>query len=134
VGDLLTYLYEPREWVDKFVAIAYNAKAFVFHFILNGAILFKWQPVLIMNGKKIMCTRMEHLVFPDSVSFLPSVLRNLPEAFGYTASKSWCPHYFNTSGNKYYVGKMSDISFHGADAIREGVRKEFWNSIMVKSL
>ena len=29
---------------------------------------------------------MEHLVFLDSVSFLPCPLRKLPEAFGLTAS------------------------------------------------
>jgi hypothetical protein len=34
---------------------------------------------------------MEHLVFLDSVSFLPCALRKLPEAFGLTAAKSWYP-------------------------------------------
>jgi len=33
-----------------------------------------------MNGLKIMCMRMEHLVFFESVSFLPFPLRRLPEA------------------------------------------------------
>ena len=35
-----------------------------------------------MNGMKIMCMRVEHLVFLDSVSFLPFELGKLPEAFG----------------------------------------------------
>jgi hypothetical protein len=35
-----------------------------------------------MNGLKIMCMKMEHLVFLDSVSFLPCPLRKLPEALG----------------------------------------------------
>ena len=68
VGDLLSYLFEPRPWVNKIVAIALNAKAFDLHFILNKAIMLKWQSKLIM---KIMCMKMEHLVFLDSVSFLP---------------------------------------------------------------
>jgi len=32
----------------------------------------------------------------DSVSFLPFPLHELFEAFGLTATKSWCHHYFNT--------------------------------------
>jgi hypothetical protein len=52
------------------------------HFILNRAIFLKWQPELIMNGEKALCMRMEHLLFLDSVSFLPMALCNLPEAFG----------------------------------------------------
>ena len=43
---------------------------------------------MIMNGLKIMCMKMQHLVFLDSVSFLPFPLRKLPGAFGLTASKS----------------------------------------------
>jgi len=52
-----------------------------------------------MNGLNFMCMEMEHSVFLDSVSFLPCLLRNLPEAYGLTASKSWYPHYFNTEEN-----------------------------------
>ena len=38
--------------------------------------------------------KMEHLVFFDSVFFLPCALRNLPQAFGTQATKSWYPHFF----------------------------------------
>jgi len=41
VGDLLSYLCEPRPWCKKVVAIAHNAKAFDAQFILNRAILLK---------------------------------------------------------------------------------------------
>jgi len=44
VGDLLSYLCEPRPWCKKVVAIAHNAKAFDAQFILNRAILLKWTP------------------------------------------------------------------------------------------
>ena len=76
LGELL-YLREPRPWANKIVAIAHNAKAFDLHFIMNRAIMLKWQPELIMNGLKIMCKKIEHLVFLDSVSFLPCPLRKL---------------------------------------------------------
>jgi len=41
VGDLLLYLWEPRPWCKKVVAIAQNAKAFYSQFIQNGSILLK---------------------------------------------------------------------------------------------
>jgi len=69
------------------VAIAHNAKAFDLHFILNRANMLKWKPEMIMNGLKIICMKMEHLVFLDSVSFLPCPLRKLHEAFGLMACK-----------------------------------------------
>jgi len=89
VGELLSYLTETRPWAKKIFAIAHNAKAFDLYFILNKAILLKWKPDLIMKGLKIMCMRMEHLVFLENVSFLPFPLRRLPEAFGLTVAKSW---------------------------------------------
>jgi len=49
-----------------------------------------------MKGLKIISMKMEHLVFRDSVSYLPCALRKVPEAFGVSASKSWYPHYINT--------------------------------------
>jgi G:T-mismatch repair DNA endonuclease (very short patch repair protein) len=120
VGSLLTFLCKPRSWLKKVVA-----KAFDLHFILNRAILLQWQPELIMNGLKIMCMKMEHLVFLDSVSFLPFQLRKLSGAFGLTARNSWYPHYFNTEENLDYVGPIPDISYYGANDMGESERAEF---------
>ena len=75
VEELLSYLTELRPWTNKIVAIAYNAKGFNLHFILNRAILVKWKPESVMNDLKIMFMKMEHLVLLDSVSFLPCPLR-----------------------------------------------------------
>jgi len=41
VGDLHSYLIEPRPWCKRVVAIAHNAKAFDAQFILNRAIFHK---------------------------------------------------------------------------------------------
>ena len=71
VGDLHSYLCERRLRANTIVAIAHNANAFDRHFILNGAMKLKRKPELIMNGLKIMCVKIEHLVFLDSFSFLP---------------------------------------------------------------
>ena len=70
------------------VAIAHNAKTFDLHFIRNMAIFLKWKSEIITNGLKIISMKMDHLVFLDSVSFLPCALRKLPEAFGLEATKS----------------------------------------------
>jgi hypothetical protein len=125
IGELLNYLCEPRPWANKVVAIAHNAKAYDLHFILNRAILLKWQPELIMNGQKIMSMRLEHLHFLDSISYLPMPLRKLLQAFGLSATKSWYPHFFNTKENMDYVGPIPDISYYGADAMSDAERNEF---------
>jgi DNA polymerase III alpha subunit (gram-positive type) len=80
VGDP-SCLCKPRQWCEKVVAVAHNEKSFDAQFILNRAIFLKWKPELIFNGIKIMCMKMHHLTFIDSVSFLPMPLRKLPEAF-----------------------------------------------------
>jgi len=87
--------------------------------------MLKWQPELIMNRLKIMCMKMEHQVFLESVSFLPCSLRKLPEAFGLPASKSLYPNYFNTEKNLDYVGPNLDISCYGVNEMTEEERKEF---------
>jgi len=105
--------------------IAHNPKAFDLYFIQNRAIVLKWQPKLKMNGLKIVCMKMEHLVFLDSVSFLPCPLRKFPYAFGLTVSKSWYPHYFNTEDNLDYVGPIPDVSYYGVNEMSEAQRREF---------
>jgi len=125
VGDFLSYLCEPRPWCKKVVAIAHNAKAFDAQFILSRAILLKWTPELILNGLKIVSTKIHHIQFLDSVSYILMPLRKLPEAFGLQASKSWFPHYFNTMANIDYVGPIPDIKYYGADEMGESERREF---------
>jgi len=68
--------------------------------------------------------RVEHLVFLDSVSFLPFPVRKLPEAFGLTASKSWYPHIFNTEENLDYIGPIPDVSYYGVNDMGERERNE----------
>jgi hypothetical protein len=125
VGDLLSYLCKLRPWANNIVAIGHNAEAFDLHFILSHAIMLKWQPELIMNGLKIMCMKMEHMVFLDRLSFFPSSLRKLPAAFDLTATKSWCPHYFNTQENLHYVGTNPDVPYYGVKGMSESEWREF---------
>jgi hypothetical protein len=85
VGDLLTYLCEPRPSANKVVGIAHNVKAYNLHFSLNREILLKWQTGIIMSGQKIMSMKFQHLHLLDSVSYLPMALRKLPQTFVLTA-------------------------------------------------
>jgi len=81
---------------------------------------------LIRNGLKIMCMRMEHRVFLDSVSFLHFPLRRLPEAFGLTVAKSWYPHNFYTDENLDYIRPLPEVSYYGVNEMGEGERSEFF--------
>ena len=125
VGDLFTYLCEPRLWANIIVEIAYNVKAFDLDIIQNRAIFLKWKREVIAKGLKIISIKMENLVFFDSVSFLPCALRKLREAFGLQTIKSWYPYYFNTEENYDYVDRMLDISYYGVDEMSGADRKEF---------
>ena len=89
VGVLLTYICEPRPWANKIVAIAHNAISFDILFFLNRVIMQKWKPELITNGLKTISMKMEHLVFLDTVSFLPCTLSKLPVTSGLQATISW---------------------------------------------
>jgi hypothetical protein len=62
IGDLLSYLWEPRPWVNKVVAIAHNAKASDSQFIFNRAIQMKWKPELILKEIKIVSMKITHVV------------------------------------------------------------------------
>jgi hypothetical protein len=68
VGDLLSYLCEPRPWCNKVVAIAHNAKAFDSQFILKRAIFMKWSTQIILSGLKIISMKIQHIHFLDSLS------------------------------------------------------------------
>ena len=61
VDDLITYLCEPRHWVEQINAIAHNAKAFNLHLILSRALFLKWRPEVVMSAQKIILMKLEHL-------------------------------------------------------------------------
>jgi hypothetical protein len=125
VGDLLSYLCEDRPWCKQIIVIAHNAKVFDLHFIMKRAIFLKWQRELIMSGQKIMCMKMEHLKFIDSICFLPFPLGKLSGAFGLTASKSWYIHYFIKTANLDYVGQIPDIEYYCVNEMGVSERTEF---------
>ena len=59
VGDLFSYTFKSRPLADRIVA---NAKAFDLLFLLNRLLRTKLLPeLLIMNGQKIMCLKVENV-------------------------------------------------------------------------
>jgi hypothetical protein len=71
----------------------------------------KLKPQINTNGLKIVSMKMEHLVFLNSVSFLPCALRKLLDTFGLQDTKSWNTHYLNNEENLDYIVPMPDISY-----------------------
>ena len=63
VGDLLSHLCAKRQWCDRVIAIAHNARGFDAQFILDRAVVLKWTPELILNGQKIICMKIHHVTF-----------------------------------------------------------------------
>ena len=84
-----------------------------------------WKPEFILNGLIIMYMKIEHMLFIDSVSYLPMPLCKLPEAFGLSVTKSWYWHYINKNTNLAYIGPFPDISYFGVDEIGISERREF---------
>jgi hypothetical protein len=126
VGDLISYTFKSRPWADRVVAIAHSTKAFDLHFILNRLVLMKSLPeLLIMNGQKIMCLKVENVTWLDSLNYLAMPLRKLTEAFGLTVAKSWYPHLFYTAENLDYVGPAPDVWYYDVDQMSESERREF---------
>ena len=72
-----------------------------------------------------MSIKIEHMLFIESVSYLPMPLRKLPEAFDLPVNKSCYPHYLSTSTNLNDVGPISDVSYFGVDEMGTSERREF---------
>jgi len=112
VGYLISYVFTSRPWADRIVAIAHNAKAFDLLFVLNRLVGMKMIPeLLIMNGQKIICLKVENVTWVDSLNYLATPLIKFPEVFGLMAEQSWHPHRFNTAENLNYVGTDPDIYY-----------------------
>jgi hypothetical protein len=69
--------------------------------------------------------KFEHMVFLDSISYMPLPLRKLREAFGLPSSKSWYPHYLNKMENLDYIGPIPDTSYYGVSGMSESERRKF---------
>ena len=94
--DIISYTFKSRSWTERVLAIAYNAEVFDLQFVLNRLALMKLlSELLIMNGQKIMCLKLQNFKWLDSLNYPAMQLRWSPEAISMTAAKSWYPNLFN---------------------------------------
>jgi hypothetical protein len=69
--------------------MADNAKAFDLLFVLNPLVRMKLlAELLIMNGQKIMCLKVENVIWLESQNYLAMHFTKLPETIGHTSHKS----------------------------------------------
>ncbi|KAE8597395.1 hypothetical protein XENTR_v10005656 [Xenopus tropicalis] len=112
---------------DHYTFIAHNAGRYDSYFIVQELIREKLQIQIINQGGKLLCVTLPDLKmrFIDSLNFLPMKLSKLPEAMGFSGSKGYFPHFFNTEQNQNYIGPMPSIKFYGTDYMMPGEKNEF---------
>jgi hypothetical protein len=72
VGDLFTHTFKFGSCADRVVCVGHNAKAYDPHLVLNRLLQMKMLPeLLITNGQKIMCLKVENVTWLDSLNYLP---------------------------------------------------------------
>jgi hypothetical protein len=82
VWELISYHFKSEPWTDKIVAIAHNAKDFGLQFVRNRLVRFNLLPnFLVMNGQKIMCLKVEGVMWLGSLTYMTMPILKLPEAF-----------------------------------------------------
>lgn len=126
VTSFIDYLCESRPFINEIICISHYGKGFDSQFILQKCIEKRWTPKLIVDGTKILSMKVEHLHFIDSLNFLPMPLSALPKTFDLNSEKGYYPHFFNTSENLDYVGKIPDKTYFGYDYMQKEGRKQFY--------
>lgn len=129
IDEFIEYLRGERKYVDKIYVLAHNSRHYDCQFLLKRFFEMKWKPKLILSGQKIMMMSVEHIIFLDSLNFLPMCLRDLPKAFGFSdqCTKGYYPHFFNKREN---VGKtlhtLPPAQYYGPDYMNQAEREKFF--------
>jgi hypothetical protein len=75
--------------------------------------------------QKILSVCVDHLIFVDSLNFLPNSLKSMPKSFDLTCKKGYYPHFFNTAKNLDYVGPYPDPKYYEVDYMFREERAQF---------
>jgi len=122
------------EWllVEKhkgFSVLAHNGRGYDFQLIMEY--IYKktvYKPVVVYAGSKIMILTIKELNmrFVDSLNFLTMPLAAFPKTFGIKElKKGFFPHYYNTTENYYYKGKIPPMRYFGYNSMPTKKRGEF---------
>ena len=110
------------------ICIAYNAKGYDAHFLVDYLHSRAIKPTLIQTGRKIMCLSVGSVKCIDSLNFLPMSLSKLPVTFGLKElSKGFFPHLFNTLNNQNYVGPMPLLECYDPEGMSSESRTIFYS-------
>ncbi|XP_040190087.1 uncharacterized protein LOC120921636 [Rana temporaria] len=106
--------------------IAHNAGRYDSYFILSQLIKEKMKVQVVNQGGRLLGVTLPDLNirFIDSLNFLPMKLSKLPQAMGFSGSKGFFPHFFNTESNQNYVGAMPGLEHYGMDNMMPGEKAE----------
>lgn len=112
-----------------FSVIAHNGRGYDFQLIMEY--IYKhtiYKPVVVYAGSKIMILTIKDLNmrFVDSLNFLTMPLAAFPKTFGIKElKKGFFPHYYNTTENYYYKGKIPPMRYFGYNSFPTKKREEF---------
>lgn len=128
--------YNIQEFMDwllveehkNYTVIAHNGRGYDFQFIQeylyqNTTI----KPKNVYAGSKIMLLEIPDYKIRcvDSLNFLTMPLASFPKTFGVKElAKGFFPHFFNTSKNFYYEGKVPALRYFGYNQLSTNKREE----------
>ncbi|MDI9312736.1 MAG: DNA polymerase [Limnohabitans sp.] len=131
-GDYIFKKLNPLIMQNKSMIyiLAHNFKGYDGHFILQD--IFKrefFNIETIMNGSKILCIKINNIIFFDSLSFFLQPLSSLPKSFGFEniVIKGYFPFYLNKDESLSYNGSFPDKSLFGIDTMTTSKLKDFNN-------
>jgi hypothetical protein len=113
-----------------YTAIAHYSKGYDSYFILKHCVENGIKPYCVYNGSKIMLMEIKpiNLRIIDSSNFVQGPLKNFPKTFGLKElKKGYFPHFFNTTENQNYIGKIPDTKYYGVNSMTE-CKKCYGNS------
>ena len=137
VDNLLEHIAEMSKRF-KVTAIAHNNKGFDGCFVLQKIFgnVSRWRPEVIRTGTKLITIGCGSAIrFIDSLNFIQLPLSRFPSAFKLEGCKGYFPHFFNTSGNKNYIGPIPEKNFYGHNSMLPAEREKFirWHNQQVQN-
>ena len=124
---------EFMEWLlvekhSEYTVIAHNGRGYDFQFIQEYVYQHTTiKPKNVYAGSKIMLLDIPDYKIRcvDSLNFLTMTLASFPKTFGIKElAKGFFPHFFNTTKNFYYVGRVPSLRYFGYNQLSTAKREE----------
>lgn len=115
---------------NKVIAIAHNMSGFDGQFILKYVYesdRFADTGLIINGTKAIHISLCRRISFIDSLNYFHAGLAKLPKLFGFTGSKGYYCHLFNTPQNADYIGPLPSKRFYCPESM-SAIDREVFNA------